>query len=452
MEGGDLSVWDKFDPDQYILDRDAYLGSLSSKSDTVPDASRWSRIRRTWGWRALNVAATVFWCYIFLKAFVSDFDRWIVSKVSPSLTWILDFRFFFVLLALTALVVFSRRRVAALAIIYVVAFPLIVIFWKIPRFYYRAQSWNLLIGSLQVIWSIGKSFKFVLFATLLFSFSVIAIKIDARDWVLVIAVVSLLILWTLLLCRAVVYAFTPSQFVVYQERILERILGSEPIWSVTRIPLALKSESVTKLDRSQVDQVVNQLCWGLALYGGSALWAERLEQYKRSGASIIFSAVSVVILVAQALAIFSVVNIGIYKLDESEYAVMGVPDATVFVRYSMSSMFAGEINAISPKGIYSNTISIIAGISCAIVILVLVVSVLFSLKPHQDDYVAEKSIVNMRERAVAFASKLTGEYRLPLKDLMERAEEYGGLAGDWALRLIRVAGVVHERTDDSDVT
>jgi len=396
----------------------------------------------------LNVTATIFWLYVPLKLFVGDFDRWIVSKVSPSLLWILDFRFFILLSLLAVIFLVAKQWKVAAILFYILCFPVVVVFWKIPRLYYRSQSWNLVIGTIQVLWSVGKSVRFTVVAGTAFALATLAIALDGPDEILWGAVVTLLALWSILVGRAVMYAFVPSKFVVHQQKIIGILLDNDQLWSsVVALPPAVRSPAVTRLEKTQIDQLVNNASMGLALYGGSALWAEKLDNYRKSGASVVFSAVSVVALIVQAVVIFAIVNMGIYRVDGTEFAYTEEPNFVTYVRYAFTSMYAGEIEALRPVGTAASIVNVLEAFSCAVIVLVLVVSVVFSFKQTRDDRVAEESIEAMRRRADVFAEKLAGEYSLPLADLLDRVAELGGLFTNWIRRTAAIAEIVYRSAD-----
>jgi len=445
------SVWEKFDIEEYKL---ALRASATLSSSVVENSERQksplSWVTERWFWTALNVVAPLLWLYVMLKLFVADLDRWIVSEVSPSLLWILDYRFFILLTFATLIVLITRRWKIAVSLLYIWLFPLILLVWKVPGLYYRRRSWNLVIGTLQVLWSLGQSLRFAFGATTAFALATLAIALDGPNWLLWGAVVTLLILWAWLVFRAVVYAIVPSKFVNYQQKILGNILDSDRAWTIAALPPAAKSAAVTRLHKTQIDQVVSTASMGLALYAASVLWAENLDRYRKSGTSVIFSAFAVVALVAQAVVIFAIVNLGIYRINESEFAYSERPQPATFVRYALTSLYAGEIEALRPAGTAATLVNVFAGFSCTVIVLVLVVSVIFSLKQTRDDRVAEESIKAMRDKADTFAEKLMGEYRLPLLDLLDRISELGGLFSNWSRQIVYVAVVAHRRAGEGN--
>lgn len=449
MDSRSLSVWEKFDPEEYKRTRVAAVAmrsspSVSADANSEWETSSWDRVRKWPFWIVLNVIATIFWIYVPLKLLVGDFDRWIVARVSPSLLWILDYRFFFLLSLLAIIFLVTKQWKVAFILFYILTFPVVVLSWKIPRLYHRSQNWNLVIGTFQVLWSIGKSIRFTVVAGTAFALATLAIALDSPDEILWSAVVTLSVLWSLLVVRAVIYAFIPSKFVVHQQKILGFLLDSDQLWSiVVALPPAAKSPAVMRLERSQIDQLVSNASMGLAFYTASALWAEKLDNYRKSGASVAFSAFAVVTLVAQAVVVFAIMNLGIYRIDEMEFVYTEEPNFVTFVRYAFTSMYAGEIEALRPAGTFASAVNVLEAFSCAVIVLVLVVSVIFSFKQTRDDCVAEESIQAMRRKADVFAEKLAGEYSLPLADLLDRVSELGGLFTGWVRRTADIAETVY---------
>jgi hypothetical protein len=444
MESESLSVWEKIDIEEYksALPTPATRSS-SPVENTESRINRLGWIGKPWFWTALNLFATLFWLYVILILFVSDVDRWIVSTVSPSWIWILDYRFSILLFLATLVVLIAKKWQIMFVLMYIWIFPIICLVWKAPIIYYRRRSWNLVMGTFQVLWSLGQSLRFAFGATTAFAFATLAIALDGPNELLASAVVTLMILWTWLVLRAVLYAIVPSKFEVYQQKLLGNILDNDRTWTLAALPAEITHSTVTRLNKSQIDRVVTQASMGLALYVVSALWAEKLDQYRKSRPSVVFSAFSVVALVTQGVAIFTLVNLGIFRIDASEFSYAESPHLATFARYSFSSMYAGEIEALRPVGTAASVVNLVETFSCAVIVLVLIVSMVTSVKESRDDHVAEESIGAMRRKADNFAEKLTGEYRLPLLDLLSRISELGGLFTNGIRQLVYAAVVAH---------
>jgi len=344
------SVWSKVDIERYKRERQA------SRVDTTPsmaaDISGGTLLKlpRPVFWWSLSITAALSWIYALLKLFVSDIDRWVVSRVTPSLLWIVDYRFFFLLGFFALALLFVKRWKLSMLLAYVVLFPLIVVLWYIPRLYYRKRDWIFLLGSYQVLWSLSRGFRFSIVATAVLTMAALTNRLSSDPALISMAVIASLLSWFMVLGRAVKSTLQPSQFAVHQQILLRAILGSRWVWSMTEMPAQIRNSSVRKFNKAQMDALLNPVSIGLAPYGGSALWAARLEQYRKSNSSVIFSAVGILVLVVQATVIFALINWGVYRIDPTEFAASGEPHAWTFIRYAFSSMYPGEIAALTPWG------------------------------------------------------------------------------------------------------
>lgn len=450
MDSADVSIWDKFDVDEYKRARAATITGKAADKDEKVKPTGW----RKWRARTFRILfdgfATLVWLYVPAKLFIGDFDRWIVSHVAPSLMWLLDYRFFVILTIGAVLLLCLRRWEFVVPLLYLMFFPLVVLLWKIPRAYYRAKSWTLVIGTVQIGWALVQSLRFAVVSATLFALAALTVAVRGPDWLLWVVVTGLPLLWLCVLARAVFYALKPSKFVRSQQHLSSTLLNSSFVWGLASPTEAVKSSEVVKLDKAQSDALVTQASIGLMIYGGSYFWAEQLENYRKSGISVLFNALSVVALAFEAVVLFTVANFGLFKIDRTQFEYVDPPQFATFVRYSLNSMFPGEINALQAKGSAASWLSVVSGFSFAVLLLVLVVSVVFSLKQSRDDVTAEESIQAMRNKSDEFADKLSNEYRLPLEDLANRIFELSGLLSFWTRYISKALGVVKNLDSDQE--
>jgi hypothetical protein len=178
--------------------------------------------------------ATAWWLYVFLRLFVGDFDRWVVAQVAPSLAWILDYRFFGVLLATSLFLILVKRKYVWFPL-YVLFFPLIVLFWKLPRFLYRRRSWILVLGIVHVAVASIRGVKFTVVSITVAAFAFLTIVSSTNDVILlIVACIALLALWFASLYKAFRYSLAPARFVRQQQRLLERVLLSDRVWRCSK--------------------------------------------------------------------------------------------------------------------------------------------------------------------------------------------------------------------------
>ncbi len=414
-----LSIWDKLDP--------AQLGSMQKPASgffSRPDESKWSRRRRLLFWRSLDALSMFLWAYTFARAFVGDVDRWLLGKAVPGLVWILDFRIFGFLLLASLLLLLVKRKYLWVPL-YVIFFPLVLLCWNLPRFLRRRGSWTFALGVVHVLVSSVQGVRFTVVSLTVAAFACLAIVVSQEEMVLLVAAAALVLLWAHLLVRAFKYALSPARFVHAQQRALGRVLGSDAFWKLVSVKEGLRDPRLVRFDSEQANQLMLSTGLGLAGYRASQFWAFRLDEYRRSGASIVFSAAAIIGLLVQAVLTFTFVNGAIYKADPSQYAVDGEVGYPLLAYYSFASLFVNEISAMAPRGGMAAAAHLAGGFSTAVLVFILIATLFFGIKQSRTDESATAAIAEMRRRGDEFAARLSKEYEQPVEHLLRRFTDLG---------------------------
>lgn len=414
--------WSKIDPE--VLNGP----EEESSEDGDEEDKRHSRWRKL-GWWALDLASGAFWVYAVTKVFVGDVDRWVVDNVAPSFRWLLDFRLLLLLGLVSVLLVLTPRRSKKWTWIplYAATFPLVVLLWKIPRYLYRRRNWLLVLGAIHVAVSTVKGLRFgvPVFTALLVG--AVLVAADTPAALLWVAFVLLLGSWLASLIRSVVFAFRPSWFVRGQRRILQRFVESDRAWKFFEIDEALRSPEIEVYTREQAGQLMLKACSGLVAYRGGQFWALKLDQYRKSPASMVFSVATICLLFLQALVTFAFVNSALFELRPEQYMAQEMPSAATFLHYSLSSLWVNEISALTASGGIAAAVNVLAGISIAFIVAILLVTFAFGVRQSRDDEVARDEVRYMRQKAESFAERLASEHQQSVQDLHRQLDELGYL-------------------------
>jgi hypothetical protein len=413
---GQLSLWDKLEPQR------------ASSSEKVNDENAGGAKRPEWVlkllWIGIDLVASAWWLYVLLRVFVGDFDRWVVQAVAPSLAWMLDYRLFGVLLAAALCLIFVKRKYFWFAL-YVLFFPLVVFLWKLPRFLYRRRSWTLLLGTVHVLVATIRGFKFTLVSVTTAAFAFLIIVASTNHVLLSGASVALLALWFASLYKAFRYSLAPARFVRQQQRLLERVLLSDRAWTWFEVDKSVRDPALVKMNDTQQQQFLLKVGTGLIAHRGSHFWAYRLDHYRKSGASIVFSAVSIIGLLLQAIITFMFVNEAVYKISADQFHVENAASYMLFAYYSFASLFVSEISAITPVGSWAAAIQIVAGFSAAVVVFILIATIFFGIRQSRTDESANEAISQMRVKGDEFALRLSGEYELSMDAISRHLTDFG---------------------------
>lgn len=417
MAESNLTIWDKIDLSQFTSNSDTNEAQQSIQEDPAAD-----RRRRRY-FRLLDGLATVFWLYLVIKIFLGDLDIYFIRKVLPSAAWVIDYRFLIIIFA-ALLVSLVFRKWFGLAILYIAIFPLVVIVWKVPRLIYRRRDWNLAIGILHIATAGFNNHRYVL-AIVGFG-GLAAILVSAGNSPVVLGA-SLAISLGLLLVgiyKSIRYAVIPSRFLKIQRRLVDRFMKSK-VTAAQFNASDLRKADIQKFSKEQADAFLQRVGNCVIAHQIMYIWAYRIDEYRRSISAIVFSALSVVWMLALMVYCFTIANLSIYKLDHNQYSYTVAPNVIKFIYYSFASLYINEINGLSPQGNGAVILKIVAGFCGAILLLTLIVTLFLSYRQTRDDRMAQQTIDEIRQQGKELESKFNSEFEVTPDEAVQRLQEFG---------------------------
>src|SRR5450759_2530702 len=131
-----------------------------------------------------ELTAIAFWIYVVTKVFFFDVDYWLLSRFSPHLRWLVDYRFLWFVLALALVVLLASPLRAMGLVLYVMFYPFVLVFWRLPWLLMRLKRWTLTLALVAGVVSLARSLKFtaMMVATLVFG---TVLVVEAQPHVLI---------------------------------------------------------------------------------------------------------------------------------------------------------------------------------------------------------------------------------------------------------------------------
>jgi hypothetical protein len=116
-----------------------------------------------------EVIAPIAWLYGVVKLTIFDIDMFALHALTPQWQWILDFKFFGLLAVAVFLLIFLGPKEFLTLLAYVLGYPLVVLFWKVPKLLLR--RWPLAIAFSPAVFAGITRLRtnFLLYAVLAFS-------------------------------------------------------------------------------------------------------------------------------------------------------------------------------------------------------------------------------------------------------------------------------------------
>ena len=121
--------------------------------------------------------AIFIWLFFSIKLFLFDLDVYIFQKIDPSYYWILRYKFFFIVIIFIIIAFAFKKRKFQLFTFFVLGYPLILLFWRIPKTLFKTKNWIGVFAAIGISVSFFKSFKqnIILFSLVSISFVLIIV-------------------------------------------------------------------------------------------------------------------------------------------------------------------------------------------------------------------------------------------------------------------------------------
>jgi hypothetical protein len=161
-------------------------------------------------WWCIEAVATIFWLYVAFKLFIFDIDRAIVDAIAPTYVWVLDYKFVLLITFLALSLVFIKRSTITKFVTFVIFYPFIIIFWRLPVLVYKSDNWLLPFAIVNTFVSIFRSFRFYIVSISFWLVFFVLALTTSRPALLTIAVCCLLLSISASYVKKFVNSFSPN--------------------------------------------------------------------------------------------------------------------------------------------------------------------------------------------------------------------------------------------------
>jgi hypothetical protein len=356
-------------------------------------------------WVGLDVVATLFWLYAIAKVFIFEVDVYLISLGGAEFIWLLNYKFLILLALVVVAMLVTRSVVLGLAVLYVAFYPFVIFFWKIPVFVWKQQSWLFAFAVLNAIIGFIRSFKRDFISGTLFILSAALILSSGNQYVLW---GSSLILFALVVFSYVlsfVQAFKPSAVFQTYTKIFPLIKKG----NLLKVDESLRNLPVDVMTAKELELRTTGL-QNLVLYNRVCLFIpKKLRDYQRSGANVASYILTLVALLLFVVISFALINYALYKINPALYQFTYSKESFfAFVYYSAGSMFYAS-NGLVPVEPLSQMVQL-TQFFCALLVLVILITVIFSLRNERYSTQLEEVIVSLEKEGRAAEEQLLSEF------------------------------------------
>ena len=378
----------------------------------------------------LDVVATVAWVAVIVKLFIGDLDRVLLASVAPQVVWILDLRWFLVLALAALLLLLFRNRTLGLGLAYVLGYPLVLLFWKLPKLLIRRRSPLLVVVIAGFATSLAARARLFVYALALACLSALIIVLSNTDWLVGAAMVSVLITLVWWLIVTSIDLLRSTSFISAQEKVIETILD----WNlIERFMSPQRPDRISLNDWGADDAKAYRDSAGNAVLANRILrfWAYSLDQYRKGPSVVILNALVVIGLVVQVVVVFTFLNYGVYVINTAEFSYSVAPNWWTFAYYSAAGSFFGEVNALAPVGSIAIIVKLLNGLVGTVGVVTVIGSIFIGYRNFRSDATSFGTFQLLEGKAEELEELTGAQFQLTIEELEGRLIDAG-----WGLLFI----------------
>ena len=389
-------------------------------------AARRRQRRLRWR-RLLDTVGLVVWIGIVIKLFIGDLDRDILMAFAPDAVWLLDLRWFAVIgLAALFLILFKLRTIGA-SIAYVIAFPLVVLFWKVPKALFNRRSPILVVGLAGFVTSIASRAKLIVVALAAGCLSGILIGTGGTPWLISIGAIGMLttLIWTVVVTA--IDLLQTTSFLRAQERFIKWLIELKIIDKLTA-PIYPDQLTLKRWSVDDAKKFRDAVGYGLLARSALHFWAYSIDRYRKGPSVVVLNAIVVISLFVQVVVAFTFINWAVFVIDPTQFSYTGHPNLWAFAYYSATAVYFGEIGIVSPVGDIAIVAKLLNDVIGGVGVLTVVISILMGYRATRLESSSVDSIQILTDKAHDIEKSAIESAWMSLEELEEHL-----LSASWEL-------------------
>lgn len=375
-------------------------------TDTQPTDGSTTRLLRV----MREFVAAVLWAYIVVKLAVFDIDLYIVQRFSPRFVWLLNLKVF-VLIGLSAIawVVLGRRQFP-LTILYILAYPLVVIFWRVPQVAFR--RWPLFIAFAPGVYRAVRTFRttYELYAAA--AVAALAVELGSSKVVLLAGMLVLAGFLVTHLYRSFRKAYSSSVFKALSS-IMIRIRNSVEKGSLdtpAHLAAQLNTQSAAAQNATSSDPS------GLYLLRCfTDIVHSKIQSVARGRSYDLYLITSWLYTVVLTAVVFAFEYLGLHKVDVRQFFSADNAGFWAFLGFSLGALTPARVLTIAP-GKTASALMCYCEAGCSILILVILFFTVLTAarEAFKDDLLQFATELDLI--ATAVDERVTAVYRMTLAE------------------------------------
>lgn len=308
--------------------------------------------------KIIDIISFIIWFYIILNFFIIDLEIIIINYLVEDVSFFFYFRIIFTLLFLIFLFTILNKKSAISFLLYTIFFPIIILFWRLPKYIYLNEKWNLIFILFSFIFQLFSSFRLKLFLLFFFIISVLTIVFSDNHYLLSLSIILLILLVLIIYIRKFHSLFKSSNLTKGYSVFIENFEKNS--YPVFKLGYDLSKISIKDLSDKQYQSWLQKL-ESTVLYNRLFLFiSKKFGEYLNTKLYMLFIIINIISLMILTIVCFFMINLSLYKLNS--YAFLSNEEFSIFdiFLYTVTTLFSLiNISGLVPNNIYSEIVYII---------------------------------------------------------------------------------------------
>lgn len=379
--------------------------------------------------------AIFIWLYAILKVFVFDIDNYLVNRFFPNYAWIVYYKFLVFLFIAAVFWLITKNSKIIVLVLFILFYPVILIFWKIPVFLLKTKSAVLTFALIDSVISFFKSLKFSFVTTSFYLVATAIVLNSDNKYVLSVSILVLVGILFLVYIQRLVFVFKKTG--VYEIYIkffsfVSDFAMNNPVYKIEEDTLNKSIDFMSEQEMEAWKSNVQQL----VLYNRLFLFvSQKLKIYQEGGFNIVSSVIGLLVLVLYTSFTFSTINYGLFVINKSYYAVLGVPSFFTFFYYSFNVLLFNQIQELIPIAPISQAVSMLQSFF-ALFLVAILISLVFSIRSQRESDELKSTIEHLKIESKKLEDFIKNKYKLgSIEEAVEGLKKLKSTLIDWIFNL-----------------
>jgi len=370
-----------------------------------------------------EASAILIWAFLFTKFFIFDIDVYLANVVSQECVFLLKYKFFFILGIFLLLWQCLGSRRFLLWLIFVLASPFYIVFWRVPQLLLRSKSWIVIVSYLSAIISFLKSLKVNLALYGIILLSILLIITQEQKHILIACMIFL--------SGSLFWHFTkrfknsfksPSMFGFNATTMKDIAQKAHTVYKIEEIKEIKKSDITEAEHKKLMLKLENILLFDRLWY----FVASKLRDFKKSKILIAFCFGKLFYTMVITVIVFALLNYTTYKISPNSFVIpQNSTGIFSFLYYSFNTIFTNSLADFYPIGAFArllNSAEIFSGFMIVVILFFVITTVVKEKHTEELDGMIEVAKIHGQELDII----IRDEYKLTIDDAIKEVEKIKG--------------------------